>query len=132
MPSVIDGQNSLMSSLVKLLILLSVMLLEHFKTASVEHNWLNYNLSIISELIISTSYLLTFPSSLFDGFIKRHVGLEWKLSLWSLSVTKEGVLVMCSTLSRISSMVDMLFASRLIDASSLGSAFWQVFDSIIM
>ena len=81
------------------------------------------NFSIISEFTFSTSCLLTFPSSFFDGFIKRHVGLERQLSLWSLSVTKAGVLAMHSTLSLILSLVDILFASRLIEASSLGAAF---------
>ena len=71
----------------------------------------------------STSCLLTFSSSFFDGFIKRHVGLERKLSLWSFSVTKAGVLAMRLTLSLIFNLVDMLFASMLIEASSLGGVF---------
>ena len=77
----------------------------------------------MSEFIFSKSCLLTFPSSFFDGLIKRHAGLERKLSLWSLSVTKAGVLAMRLPLSLILSLVDMLFASRLIEASSLGGAF---------
>ena len=91
------------------------MLLNHFKTASILRHWLNCNFSKISEFIFSTSCILTFPSSFFDGFIKRHVGLERKLPLWSLSVTKAGVVAMRSTLSLILSLVNMLFASRLIE-----------------
>ena len=67
--------------------------------------------------------LTQFSKFIFDAFIKRHVGLEQKLSLWSLSVTKPGVLAMRSTVSLIFSLVDMLFPSKSIEASSLGGAF---------
>ena len=60
---------------------------------------------------------------IFNAFIKQHVGLEQKLSLWSLSVTKVGVLAMHWTLLLILSLVDILFAFRLIEASSLGGTF---------
>ena len=60
---------------------------------------------------------------IFDVFIKQHVGLEQKLSLWSLSVTKVGVLAMHWTLLLILSLVDILFAFMLIEASSLGGTF---------
>ena len=95
------------------------MLLQHFKTVSALRHWLSCIFSIMPEFIFLTSCLITFTSSFFGGFIKRYVGLERKLSLWSLSVTKVGALAMRSTLSLILSMVDMLFASRLIEASSL-------------
>ena len=49
--------------------------------------------------------------------------MERKLSLWSLSVTKAGALAMRSTLSLIVTLVDMILASRLIEASSLGGTF---------
>ena len=52
--------------------------------------------------------LLTFSGLFFEGFIKRHVGLKRKLSLWSLSVTKAGTPAMRSTLSLILSLIDML------------------------
>ena len=77
----------------------------------------------VSEFVFYTSCLLTFTSSFFDGFIKKHVWLERKLSLWSLSVTKAGLLTMRLTLLLIFSLVGMLFASRLVEASSLGGAF---------
>ena len=121
---VIDRKNCLMSNWIKLQLPLSVMLLSHFKAVLVWPNWLNCSFSTKSEFIFSRSCLLTFPSLFFDGFIKRHVGLEWKLSLWSLSVTKAGVLAMLLTLLLIFSWVDMLFASRLIGGSSFCIAFW--------
>ena len=54
--------------------------------------------------------------------MKRHVGLERQLSL-NESDIKAGVLAVRSLLSLILSLVDMLFASRLIQASTLGGAF---------
>ena len=53
----------------------------------------------------------------------RHVGFERKLSLWSLSFRKAGVIAMRSTLSLIFSLVDMVFDFMLIEASSSGGAF---------
>ena len=51
----------------------------------------------------SSFCLLTFPSSLFEGLIRRHGNFELKFSLWSLSVMKEGFLARCSILSLSSS-----------------------------
>ena len=124
MLSVIEEWKYLMSNWIKLQLLLSVVFLNHFKKVSVLRHCLNCSFSIIPEFIFSTSCLLTFVSWFLDGFIKQHVGLAQKLSFWSLSVTKAGVLATCLTLSLILRLVDMLFASRLIAASSLGGAFW--------
>ena len=52
-----------MSNWIKLQLLLSVMLLNYFKRASVLRHWLNCSFSIMSEFIFSTSCLLTFQSS---------------------------------------------------------------------
>ena len=61
-----------------------------------------------------------FLMDLLNGTLDRN---EQKLSLWSLSITETDILAMRSTLSLILSLKDLLFASRLIEASSLGGAF---------
>ena len=68
--SVIDGENSLLSNWIKLQLLLCV---NHFKTASVMTNWLNWNLSIISEFIFSADSIFTFPSLFFQKQSPRGV-----------------------------------------------------------
>ena len=115
---VIEEEILLMLNEIKLQLLLSVMLLlNHFKTVLVLCNWLNCKLSIISEIIFYTSCLLTFPSSFFGGFIKQNVRLERKLSLWSLSVSR----CSCNAFDSIArGLVGMLYAFKLIEASSLG------------
>ena len=114
---VIEVEILLMLNEIKLQLLLSVMLLlNHFKTVLVLCNWLNCNLSIISEIIVYTSCLLTFPSSFFGGFIK-HVRLERKLCLWSLSVSS----CSCNAFDSIArGLVGIPYAFKLLEASSLG------------
>ena len=45
--------------------------------------------------MFSRMALLTLPSSLFEGLIRRHFGLVSKLPLWSFKVIKAGVLPLC-------------------------------------
>ena len=52
-------------------------------TSDVFFHWLSFVIFLIFELILSRISLLTFPSSLFAGFMRRHVGWLVKLSLWS-------------------------------------------------
>ena len=80
--------------------------------------WLNCSFPVISEFIFSTSCLLSLPSSFFDEFIKRHIGLERNLSLWSLSVTKASVLAMRLTLSLIDSNTALEWSSNITDKSN--------------
>ena len=47
-------------------------------------HWLTLSFSLRRLLMLSKMTLLTLPSSLFDGLIRRHLGLDSKLSLWSL------------------------------------------------
>ena len=49
-------------------------------------HWLRLVFCLTVVLIFSRICLLMRPISLFAGFICLHVGLFWKLSLWSFSV----------------------------------------------
>ena len=72
----------------------------------------------------SSIILLTFPSSLFDGLIRRHLGLESKFSLWSLRVMKAFLLAIVSTRSAIDRLLVIFFNSKLISSDiSLDSQF---------
>ena len=57
---------------------------------------------LISELMLSRICLLTFPSSLFEGFMGGPVGWLGKLSLWSFRVIKACCFAICSV--RLSGM----------------------------
>ena len=57
--------------------------------------------------------LLTTPSSLFAGFIRRHGRARWKFSLWSFSVMKHSALASTSVLSAMSSRSAISLASKL-------------------
>ena len=59
-------------------------------------HWLSFVIFLIFELILSRICLLTFPSSLFAGFMRRHVGWLAKLSLRSLKVIKACCFAICS------------------------------------
>ena len=66
----------------------SGMLVNQLVTSDVFFHWLSFVIFLIFELILSRTCLLTFPSSLFAGFMRRHVGWLVKLSLWSFKVIK--------------------------------------------
>ena len=69
--------------------------------------------------------LLTLPSSFFAD--NRHDGFCRMSDLWSLSVIKAGVLALHSMrLSRLTSSA-FFFASKFIDVSNLGDAFYTFF-----
>ena len=73
-------------------------------TSDVFFHWLSFVALLIFELILSRICLLTFPSSLFAGFMRRHVGWLAKLSLWSFRVIKACCFAICSVrLSMLSS-----------------------------
>ena len=57
-------------------------------TSFVFFHWLSFVFVLISEFIRSRICLLTLPSSLFAGLIRRQVGWLAKLSLWSFRVIK--------------------------------------------
>ena len=81
--------------------------------------FLNYGLSVVCAAI--TNCLLTFPSSLFAGFMRRHVGWLAKLSLWSFRVIKTCCFAICSVrLSMLSSWaIDFACESMMLAASVL-------------
>ena len=53
---------------------MSGMLVNQLITSDVIFHWLSFVIFLIFELILSRICLLTFPSSLFAGFMRRHVG----------------------------------------------------------
>ena len=65
---------------------MSGMLVNQLVTSDVFFHWLSVVVFFIFELILSRIFLLTLPSSLFAGFMRRHVGWLAKLSLWSFSL----------------------------------------------
>ena len=73
--------------------------------------------------------LLTFPFSLFDGLMRRQVGLERKFSLWSFMVINASGFARMSTRSSIPYSVVMVLASKLI---SLYSWSWAFLYDLVM
>ena len=66
---------------------------------------------VIFLLIRSRTCLLILPISDFVGLISRHVGLLWKLGLWSLSVIKASLFAVVLILSSRANFVAMVLAS---------------------
>ena len=97
------------------------MLVNQLVTSDVFFHWLSFVAFLISELILSRICLLTFPSLLFVGFMRRHVGWLVKLSLWSLRVIKACCFAICSVrLSMLSSWaIDFACESMMLAASAL-------------
>ena len=62
---------------------MSGMLVNQLITSDVFFHWLSFVVFLIVELILSRICLLTLPSSLFAGFMRRRVRWLAKLSLWS-------------------------------------------------
>ena len=100
---------------------MSGMLVNQLITSDVFFHWLSFVIFLIFELILSRISLLTFPSSLFAGFMRRHVGWLVKLSLWSFRVTKACFFAICSVLlSMMSSWaIDFACESMMLAASML-------------
>ena len=72
-----------MSNTVNENLFFSGMALNHSSTAAVFFHWFSAVLRLMLVLMLSSIFLLTMPSSLFAGLIRRHVGLLAKFSLWS-------------------------------------------------
>ena len=80
------------------------MLVNQLVTSDVLFHGLSFVVCLISELMLSRICLLTFPSSLFGGFMRWHVGWLAKLSLWPFRVVKICCFAICSVrLSMLSS-----------------------------
>ena len=75
---------------------MSGMLVNQLITSDVFFRWLSFVIFLIFELILSRICLMTFPSSLFAGFMRRHVGWLARLSLWSFGVMKACCFAICS------------------------------------
>ena len=73
------------------------------------------------ELILSRICLLTLPSSLFVGLMRRQLGLLAKLSLWSFRVIKACCFAICSVRSSMLSSwaMDSACESMMLAASVL-------------
>ena len=65
-------------------------------TSDVFFRSLSFVIFFIFELILWRICLMTFPSSLFAGFMRRHVGWLARLSLWSFGVIKACYFAICS------------------------------------
>ena len=66
---------------------MSGMLVNQLVTSDVFFHWLSFVVFLIVELILSRICLLTLPSSLFAGFMRRHVGwLEFVVDVSKLYV----------------------------------------------
>ena len=96
-----------MSNLMKMQSFLFSSSLNHFITLVEFFHWLTFRCCSSILLIFSSFCLLTFPSSVLEGLIRRHGSFELKFSLWSLSVMKAGFLARCSILSLSSSFLDI-------------------------
>ena len=75
---------------------MSGMLVNQLITSDEFFHWLSFVIFLIFELILSRICLLTFPSPLFVGFMRRHVGWLAKLFLWSFRVIKACCFAICS------------------------------------
>ena len=100
---------------------MSCVLVNQLITSDVFLHWLSRVTFLIFELMLSRICLLTFPSSLFTGFMRRHVGWLAKLSLWSFRVIKACCFAICSVrLSMLSSWaIDFACESMMLAASVL-------------
>ena len=100
---------------------MSSMLVKQLVRSDVFFHRLSFVVFLILELILSRICLLTFPSLLFAGFMRRHVGWLAKLSLWSFRVVKAcWFAICCMRLSMLSSWaIDFACESMLLAASVL-------------
>ena len=96
--------------------LLLLMSLNHLMTELVFFHWLISKNCLSGELMLSRVDLLIFPISLFDGLMRRQVGLERKFSLWSFMVMNASGFARMSTRSSIPNSVVIVLASRLISS----------------
>ena len=128
--SLIDGQNSLMSSWINEESLLLEISINHFKTETVFFNWFKWSSEISFSLILSMISLLTLPSSFFTRLIDQHDRFYRKSGLWFLSVLKAVGLAIHSTRSSRLMRSAMFFASKFIDVSNLGGDFLYVFVTL--
>ena len=84
-------------------------------------HWLTLTLSLRQLLMSSKMTLLTLPSSLFvsfDGLIRRHLGLDSKLSLWSFKVMNAGVFAIMLIRSPTPKLLEMPLSSSLISSAT--------------
>ena len=72
--SVMDESKLSMSNEANECFCMSGMLVNQLITSDVFFHWLSFVISLTFELILSRICLLTFPSSVFAGFMRRHVG----------------------------------------------------------
>ena len=72
--TVMDESKLSMSNEANECFCMSGMLVNQLITSDMIFHWLSFVIFLIFELILSRIYLLTFPSSLFAGFMRRHVG----------------------------------------------------------
>ena len=119
--SVMDESKLSMSNEANECFCMSGMLVNQLITSDVIFHWLSFVIFLIFELILSRICLLTFPSSLFAEFMRRHVGWLAKLSLWSFRVIKTCCFAICSVrLSMLSSWaIDFACESMMLAASVL-------------
>ena len=89
-------------------------------------HWLRPVFCLTVVLMFARISLLIRPISLFAGLMSLHVGLFWKLSLWSLSVIKACRSAMRSARSSMFRLVAMAWASLLIVVIVLEFAFLYV------
>ena len=66
------------------------MLVKQWVTSAVFFHWLSFVFFLISELMLSTICLPTFPSKFFAGFMRRHIGWLTNLSFWSFVSSRVG------------------------------------------
>ena len=71
--SVMDESKLSMSNEANECFCMSGMLVNQLITSDVFFHWLSFVISLTFELILSRICLLTFPSSVFAGFMRRHV-----------------------------------------------------------
>ena len=92
----------------------SGMLVNQLVTSDAFFHWLSFVVFLIFELILSRICLLTLLSSLFAGFMRRHIGWLAKLSLYSFRVIKACCLGVCSVRSLMLSSwaMDLLVSQR--------------------
>ena len=71
----------------------SGILVNQLDTFDVFLQWLSF--VVFSDFRVDIVEILTFPSSLFAGFMRRHVGWLAKLSVWSFRVIKACCFAIC-------------------------------------
>ena len=94
-----------------------------FLVGNVFFHWLSFVFVLISEFIRSRICLLTLPSSLFAGLIRRQVGWLAKLSLWSFRVIKACCFAIRSVRLSMSSSFAIDFACESIMSVASALAF---------